>query len=94
MEISGIPNGVLYNDPEEKVIEICKDSDILITSSDTEGRHHLPLGRNSTSENKRVIVKFVNRKHSKLMLHLNKNISSKNKVYINNSLCPCYLFWK
>ena len=80
------------NDYEEKVIKICKDSDIVITSSDIEDCHRLRLGRNSTSENKRVIVTFVNRKHSELMLHLKKSISSKSKVYINNSLCPYYRF--
>ena len=79
MEISGIPNDVLDNDLEEKVIEICKDSDIVITSSDIEGCHRLPLERNSTSENKRVIVKIVNKKHSELMLLLKKNVGSKSK---------------
>ena len=79
MEISGIPNDILDNDLEEKVIEICKDSDIVITSSDIEGCHRLPLERNTTSENKRVIVKIVNKKHSELMLLLKKNVSSKSK---------------
>ena len=79
MEISGIPNDVLDNDLEEKVIEICKDSNIVITSSDIEGCHRLPLERNTTSENKRVIVKIVNKKHSELMLLLKKNVSSKSK---------------
>ena len=92
VEISGIPNDVLDNDLEEKVIEICKDSDIVMTSNDIEGSHYLPLGRKSASENKWVIVKFANRKHSELMLRLKKNISSKSKVYINNSLCPYYRF--
>ena len=90
MEISGISNDVLDNELEEKVIEICKDSDIVITPSDIEGCHRLPMGRNSTSENKRGIVKFINRKHPELMLRLKKNISSKSKVYINDSLCPYY----
>ena len=79
MEISGIPNDILDNDLEEKVIEICKDSNIVITSSDIESCHRLPLERNSTSENKRVIVKIVNKKHSELMLLLKKNVSSKSK---------------
>ena len=79
MEISGIPNDVLDNDLEEKVIKICKDSDIVITSSDIEGCHRLLLERNTTSENKRVIVKIVNKKHSELMLLLKKNVSSKSK---------------
>ena len=93
VEISGISNDVLDNDLEEKLIEICKDSDIVITSSDIEGCHRLPLGRNSTSENKLVIVKFVNRKHSELMLRLKKNISSKSKVYINNSFAHITVFY-
>ena len=42
-EISGIPNDILDNDHEKKVIEICKDSDIVITSSDIEGCHRLLL---------------------------------------------------
>ena len=56
----------------------------------TEGCHHLPLGRNSTNENKQVIKKFVNMLQPELMLNLKKNISSKSKVYINNLLCPKY----
>ena len=59
-------------------------------SSDIEGCHS--LGRNSTSKNKRVIAKFVNRNHSDLMLRIKKNISSKSKVYITNLLCPYYRF--
>ena len=92
VEISGIPNDVLDNDLEEKVIEICKDSDIVIRSNALESCHCLPLGRKSASEKKRVIVKFANRKLSELMLRLKKNISSKSKVYINNWLCPYYCF--
>ena len=55
VEISGISNDVLDNDLEEKVIEICKDSDIVITSSDIEGCHRFPLGRNSTSEKNELL---------------------------------------
>ena len=36
MEISGILYDDLENDLEEKVVEICKNSDIVITSSDIE----------------------------------------------------------
>ena len=89
MEISGISNYVLDNELEEKAIEICKDSDIVITCNNMEGCHFLSLGRYST---KQVILKFVNRKHSELMLRLEKSISSKSKVYINNFLCPYYHF--
>ena len=90
MEISGIWDDVSDSDLEQKVIRICKDFNIVITSSDTEGCHHLPLGRNSTNENKQVIKKFVNMLQPELMLNLKKNISSKSKVYINNLLCPKY----
>ena len=92
VEISGILNDILDNDLEEKVIEVCKDSDIVITSSDIEACHCLPLGRSITSKNKQIIVRFVSREHSELMLCLKKNTSSKSKVYINNSLCPYYCF--
>ena len=50
----------------------------------------MPLEQNSTTDNKCVIVKFVNRKHSGLMFCSRKSISSKSKVYINHSLCPYY----
>ena len=80
-KILGIPNDSLDNDLEEKVIKICKGSDM-------ESCHHLPLERNNTSKNKQVI----NRKHSEPMLRRKKNINSKSKVYINNWLCPYYRF--
>ena len=59
---------------------------------DIEGCHRLPLGRNTTSTTKRVIVKFVNRKHSEAMLQRKKDINSKNKVFVTHSLCPYYCF--
>ena len=52
----------------------------------------MPQGRNSTTDNKRVIVKFVNRKHSELMLRSKKSISSESKVYISHSLCLYYRY--
>ena len=69
VEISGISNEVSDQNLEETVIGICKDSGIDVNSLDIEGCHRLPLGRNATNTNKRVIVKFVNRrKHSEAML--------------------------
>ena len=88
VEISGISNEIPNEDLENHVTEICKNSNIMINPTDIEGCHCLPLGRNSTTNNKRVIVKFVNRKHFELMLRSKKSISSKSKVHINNSLCP------
>ena len=95
VEISGILNKIPDDDLENHVIESCKNSNIIINSADIEGcRHRLPLGRNSTTDNKRVIVKFVNRKHFELMLRSKKSISSKSKVHITNSLCPyCRYIW-
>ena len=46
-----------------------------------EGFHRLPLETNSTNTAKRVIAKFVNRKHSEAMFQRKKDINSKNKVF-------------
>ena len=74
VEISGISNQIPDRDLEENVVNICKDSDINISPMDIEGCHRLPLGRNSTNTTERVIVKFVNRKHSEAMLQRKKKI--------------------
>ena len=81
VEISGTSNEVSDENLEKKVIDICK-----------EPGHRLPSGSVNTSNNKRVIVKFVNRKHSEAMLRLKKSINSRSNVYITNSLCPYYRF--
>ena len=91
VEISGILNKIPDDDLENHVIEICKNSNVK-NPADIEDCHCLPLGRNSTTDNKGVIVKFVNRKHSELMLRSKKSISSKSKVYINHLLCPYYRY--
>ena len=92
VEISEISNEIPDDDLENHIIEICKNSNIVINPADIEGCHRLPLGRNSTTDNKRVIVKFVNRKHSELMLLSKKSIISKSKVYITHSLYPYYRY--
>ena len=91
VEISGIPHEIL-NNLEDKVIDICKDAGIEIGHMDIEGCHRLPLSRNNAGGTKRVIVKFVNRKHSEDVLRLKKIISSRSKVFISNSLCPYYRY--
>ena len=63
VEISRIPNTIPDNDLENTVIRICRDSAVEIDPKDIEACHRLPLSRNSTGQDKRVIVKFVNRKH-------------------------------
>ena len=72
VEISGISNEVSDETLEKKVIDICKESGIDLNPYDIESCHRLPSGRVNTSNSKRVIVKFMNRKHSKAMLCLKK----------------------
>ena len=92
VEISGISNEVSDENLEKKVIDICKESGIDLNPYDIEACHRLPSGRVNTSNSKRVIVKFVNRKHSEAMLRLKKSINSRSNVYKTNSLCPYYCF--
>ena len=92
VEISGIPHEILDNNLEDKVIDICKDAGIEIGHMDIEGCHRLPLSRNNAGGTKRVIVKFVNKKHSEDVLRLRKIIISRSKVFISNSLCPYYRY--
>ena len=87
VEISGISNDV----SDQNLEQICKDSGIEVNPLDIEGCHRLPLGRNATNTTKRVIVKFVNRKHSG-MLQRKKDINQKNKVFVSHLLCPYYWF--
>ena len=71
VEISGISNDIADQDLEESIIKIYLDINILYV--DNEGCHRLPLGKNTTNTTKRVIAKFVNRKHSEAMFQ-QKNI--------------------
>ena len=50
---------------------------------DIEGYHRLPLSRNSRGHDKRVIVKFFNRKYAEAMLKDKKRISGKNYRHLN-----------
>ena len=77
IEISRISNEIPDEDLENNVIRICKNPNIIINPADIAGCHRLPQWRHSTIDNKRKIVKFVNRKHSELVLCLKKSISSK-----------------
>ena len=92
VEISGISNVVSDQNLEETVIGIFKDSGIDVYSLDIEDCHRLPLGRNATNTNKRVIMKFVNRKHSEAILQHTKDTIKKSKVFVSHSLCPYYRF--
>ena len=94
--LSGIPNKIFDEDLENTVINICKMSGIDVDTRDIEVCHQLPLSRNSRGHDKRVIVKFVNRKYAEALLKDKKRISGKNfghlhvtnKVFASVSLCP------
>ena len=60
IEISGIPNKVEDNKLEGKVIEILKGIEVEVGEQDIEACHRLPT--KNSSENKKTIVRFVNRK--------------------------------
>ena len=92
VEISGISHEILDNNLEDKVIDICKDAGIEIGHMDSESCHRLPFSKNNAGGAKRLIVKFVNRKHSEDMLRLKKIISSRSKFFISDSLCPYYRY--
>ena len=81
VKISRISNQIPDQYLEKNITNICKDSDINISPMYIEGFHRLPLETNSANTVKRVIVKFVNRKHSEAMFQRKKDINSKNKVF-------------
>ena len=83
IELSGIPNDTAEDNLEKVVIDICHDSDVEIEPKDIEGCHRLPVSRYSRDSNKRVIVKFVNRKHPEAMLRNKKSISDKDFSHLN-----------
>ena len=77
-------------------MDICHNSDLEIGPKDIEGSHRLQASRYSRDSNKRVIVKFVNRKQPEAMLRNQTSISNKDfshlnvhgKVFVSVSLCP------
>ena len=95
-----LPNDIPEDNLEKVVIDIYHDSDVEIEPKDIEGCHCLPVSRCSRNSNKRVIVKFVNRKHPEAMLRNKKSISNKDfshlnvhgKVFVSVSLCPYYRY--
>ena len=100
IELSGIPNDILENNLEKIVEDICHDSGLEIEPKDFEGCRRLPVSRYRRDSDKRVIIKFVNRKHPEALLRNKKTISSKDfshlnvhgKVFVSVSLCPYYRF--
>ena len=95
-ELSGIPNDIPEDNLEKVLIDMCHNSGLEIDPKNIEGCHRLPVSRYSRDSNKRVIVKFVNRKHPEALLRSKKSIGSKDfshlnvhdKVFVSVSLCP------
>ena len=77
IELSVIRNDIPEDNLEKVEIDICHDSGFKIEPKDVEGRHHFPVSRCSRDSNKRVIIKFVNRKHPEVLLRNKEPISSK-----------------
>ena len=100
VELSDIPKSICDEDLENTVINICKEYGIVVEARNIEGFHRLPLSRNSRGRDKKVIVKFVNRKYAEALLKDKKRISGKNvehlhvinKVFVSASLCPYYRY--
>ena len=59
-EFSNNPNDTPDNQLEDKVTEICRESGVEVDQNNIESCHRLPASRYIRSDNKRVIVKFVN----------------------------------
>jgi len=91
IEIQGIPNNIINEELEGKVIEIFKAIDIDITSYDIEDCHR--LGHDSP---KTTIVRFVNRRDCKTALITRKKLKTANledigltsPIFLNENLSP------
>ena len=92
MEFSNISNDIPDNQLEIKVIQICCESSVEADHNDVEGCHHLPVSRYSRGDNKRVNVKFVNRKHSEALFYIKKSRSRRNFLNININVLPSKIF--
>ena len=68
VEFSDIPDTINDENLEDTIIEACKDINIDVSKTDIEACHRLPARRNATNASKRVIVRFVNRKHAESIL--------------------------
>ena len=86
LEITGISDDVDDHSLEGKVIEVLKEVQVDVSSSDIEACHRISNNKNSP---KKTIVRFINRKHAKKALLNRKILRSNgnfNKIYINENL--------
>lgn len=103
VELSGIPEIFGDNVLEDKVIEIGAALDVAFTSADIEACHRLDSKKrheDNSTEPRRVIVRFANRRFVEKLVANKKNIKKddlialgfpeESSLYINENLCPAY----
>ena len=90
---------VIDDNLENTIVSIFKDSEVEVDPRDIEACHRLPLPRNSRGQDKKVIAKSVNQKHSEALLRDKKHISNKSFRHLNVSnkvisvyFCPYYRY--
>ena len=76
VEFSGIPDTINDDNLEDSIIEVCKYINIDVSETYIEACHRLSIRRNATNTSKRLIVKFVNRKHVESILTKRFTLSS------------------
>ena len=82
VEISGISNEVSDRNLEQTITGICRDSGIDINPLDIDGCHRLQPERNAINTTKQLIMKFVNRKHSKLFFSIKRTLTRKVRCFL------------
>lgn len=80
LEIAGIPNNVKDDDLEDKAIQIFKKMNVDVAKENVEACHRLPA---KDGKNKKVIVRFNNRKFASQVLKNKKVISDTNLDDLN-----------
>ena len=75
------PSDTPHNQLECKVIQICRESGLEVHHNDIDGCHRLPVSTYSRSDNKRIIVRFFNRKHIETLLYKKKSLSREDLEY-------------
>ena len=78
--ISGIPDDISDNDLENTVVDIMKDADVDINSSDIEACHRIGKSDLKTASNK-TIACLINRKYCRKALLKIKKFATINKYY-------------
>ena len=93
VEFSGIPDTINDDNLEDTIIEAWKDTNIDVSETDIEPCHRLPIRHNATNASKRVIVKFVNRKHAESVISKKFILSSTDfsRLNVNNKVLTSVL---